>query len=1182
MSLSFSSLARLGIIFLLTSLPETFAEQSTPPPSPIDFDRDIRPILAQHCFPCHGFDPSSRQAELRLDVREHVVHPRNGRAAVIDPGARDRSLLYQKIQAQGDERMPPIEREGLQPAEIAKIGRWIDEGANYSPPWAWRPVRNPPLPDCGETSWPRDRIDRFILAKLLENNLTPSDEANRHSWLRRVTFDLIGLPPTPNELHAFLYDTSPNPFERVVERLLASPHFGEQWGRHWLDLMRYAETHGHEFDYPIPDAWRYRDYVVGAFNADVPYADFVREHIAGDLLESPRHDSVTGINASILGTGFWWLAQGTHAPVDVRQDQADRTDNQIDVASKTFLGITVSCARCHDHKFDPILTADYYAFAGFLRSSRRARLHLDPHGQLDRAVNRIVFAQQQLSPYLQKRLDDLSRRPWLRTAQRTVKLLEETRLAQEASRLPTRVLFDFEGQDFKPWLVEGTAFGSRPHQKSELILEQGTGVHGNGVANSHDRRRGTDSAESDQRTGVLTSPLFKIDRPLLEFQIGGGQHPGETCVNLRLGHKVVRTATGRDSTAMASVVWDVREFVDQEVQIEIVDRHQGAWGHISADHFILYDVEPSGFPEQAEVTDVARELQMNPGEFTAWLHAIQSYLEHKSVSRVPVLGDGDLLFADFENPEDFQSWFPEGHAFGKSPLRGGSTLANGDSPQLISSGCAHSGRYGRKFQGTLRSPTFTIERDFVHLRLKGRGQVRVIIDDYYLDTSNPLLFGGMAQSIDRSEWHHVKHDVSRYQGHQAYLEWNDDGDGFLAIDAVWFSDDSEPVSRPAESRLEIVVDTDASSQLELASKLIEHGAPLLEKAPFSALELELLATITTASAEIPLPIRALGMVDATPREERIFIRGAHSQLGEPAPRRLVKSLLPQQAPVLEGSGRLELAERILSPENPLPYRVMANRIWHHLFGRGIVATPDEFGALGTRPTHPDLLDHLATSLEQSRSVKGLIRRIVLSATYRQSTHSDDQSALTVDPENRWYHRRPPRRLTAEEIRDAMLATSGRLDRALGGPPIPIHLTDFLTGRGRPSKSGPLDGAGRRSIYLAVRRNFLSPFLLSFDAPIPFSTIGKRNVSNVPAQSLTRMNDPLVHELAQFWAERILAEDHVSPKKRLESMIEEAYSRPALEGELDRLLLYLSEYSSQSGWQEVAHAILASQEFINLN
>jgi len=524
-SLSLSSILSLGIICLAATLTRADAEQLATPSTPIDFDREIRPILAQHCFPCHGFDPSSRKANLRLDVREHVVHPRNDRPAVIDPGARDRSLLYQKIEAQGDERMPPTEREGLQPAEIDKIGRWIDEGAHYTPPWAWRPVRNPPPPAVGETSWPRDQIDRFILAKLLENDLTPTDEADRQSWLRRVTFDLIGLPPAPQELHAFLADHSPTAYERVVDRLLASPHFGEQWGRHWLDLMRYAETHGHEFDYPIPDVWRYRDYVVDAFNADVPYDDFVREHIAGDLIESPRHDSATGINASILGTGFWWLAQGTHAPVDVRQDQADRTDNQIDVASKTFLGITVSCARCHDHKFDPILTADYYAFAGFLRSSRRARLHLDPHGALAAAVNQITAAQQQLSPYLQNRLEDLGKSSWLATAERAVKMLDETRVAQEARRRPPKVLFDFEGQDFEPWRVEGAAFGSRPHQVSELVLEQGVGVQGNGVANSHDRRHGSDSVESDRRTGVLTSPLFKIDRPLLKFQIGGGQAP---------------------------------------------------------------------------------------------------------------------------------------------------------------------------------------------------------------------------------------------------------------------------------------------------------------------------------------------------------------------------------------------------------------------------------------------------------------------------------------------------------------------------------------------------------------------------------------------------------------------------------------------------------------------------------
>jgi cytochrome c553 len=354
---------------------------------PVDaafFERKVRPILAAHCQGCH--DAKKEKGGLQLTSRAAALRGGDTGPAVV-PGDAEKSLLVQAVRYDGELKMPP--KGKLSADDIETLARWAAGGAPWpdagatvaSGPkgmdvralaaahWAFRPVRRPVIPPGIHP------VDHFIRAKLAAAGLTQAQPADRATLLRRVTFDLLGLPPTPAEVEAFVADRSPDAWEKVVDRLLASPHYGERWGRHWLDLVRYAETQGHEFDPDIPNAWRYRDYVIRAFNTDLPYDRFVTEHVAGDLLPDPRR--LDGANESVLGTGFWYLGEAKHSPVDVRQDQADRVDNMIDVFAKTFLGLTVSCARCHDHKFDPLPTKDYYALYGVLSSSRYEQAFLD-------------------------------------------------------------------------------------------------------------------------------------------------------------------------------------------------------------------------------------------------------------------------------------------------------------------------------------------------------------------------------------------------------------------------------------------------------------------------------------------------------------------------------------------------------------------------------------------------------------------------------------------------------------------------------------------------------------------------------------------------------------------------------------------------------------------------------------
>ena len=345
--------------------------------------------------------------------------------------------------------------------------------------------------------------------------------------------------------------------------------------------------------------------------------------------------------------------------------------------------------------------------------------------------------------------------------------------------------------------------------------------------------------------------------------------------------------------------------------------------------------------------------------------------------------------------------------------------------------------------------------------------------------------------------------------------------------------------------------------------------------------------------QAPPPVFAVGMTDGTGEDEFVYVRGNHKILGEQAPRQFLAALQDGSFETTAGSGRLELAKRIASADNPLAARVMVNRIWHHLFGHGIVASVDNFGVLGARPSHPELLDYLATEFVQDGwSMKRLIRRMMLTKTYQMASTSNE-SAAEIDPENRLLHRANKRRITSESIRDSMLAISGELDSQRFGPPVEVHLTPFMQGRGRPGKSGPLDGDGRRSIYVAIRRNFLSPMMLAFDTPIPFNTVGRRNHSNVPAQALILMNDPLVFEMAEKWAHR-LVEHGETIEDRVNAIFEAAFARLPDETEFRLAQEFLSRQAEDLGvkksdiassvvvWRDLCHVVFNMKQFIFLN
>ncbi len=1106
------------------------------------FEKHVRPVLAERCFKCHG--PEKQEGGLRVDSRAALLAGGDTGPAVV-PANTAEGYLLDAVRHGDLYQMPP---DGKLPADqIAAMERWVERGANWpgsngqpviakhefnlaerARHWAFQPVAKVKPPSVRQQDWPADDVDRFILAPLEAANIAPSPQADRATWLRRVSYDLIGLPPTPQELADYLQDTSPDAAQRVVHRLLSSPHFGERWARHWLDLVRYAESRGHEFDYEAPNVWQYRDYLIRAFNADVPYRRFVQEHVAGDLLPQPRLNPERGYNESPLGTGFWYLGEWVHSPVDVRKDETERFDNMLDVFSKTFLGLTVGCARCHDHKFDAITQADYYALAGYLQSTAYRQLRFETADQ-----------QQSL-------LEQLDR---LKAEQQSLFLpTVYSELTAGAERVPDYLLAAWQVAKNSPgeqWADEDETTQPRPFAPAFQAKIEAAATE-----------RGLNADQLGRWVAYLANTTNLRNSPWAGWELPPA--PATKPSAAAKPSPVLPRPRG------ANVVVDFSEAGSS-----------AAWRQ-----------DGSSFAYQAP-----GDLELQPGA-----PALASVAQRGHVARRAEAPDLRLKAGTQQDPGRISHW----------------------------------NRPGRTF----RTGNFTIEPSVVYYLVEGAGRTYAVVDSHRVN-QGPLHGAFIKEWETKSGPQWIAHDLRAYAGHRAHLEftaiddkplrlfevvqsvsppsasdavaiapspfassqvaaespaalerWSQDvRNALTAALAPWKNGQTQP-QHPAKdqqqllalsnwilSHPELLADADAVSRLQtLARKQSDQRQALL-------------AGLPRESATAPV------MWEGFPEDEELLIRGNHLTPRGRVPRRFLEAFGSQPAPqTAHSSGRLELAEQLVDPaRNPTIARVMVNRVWHHLFGRGLVASTDNFGVLGNEPTHPELLDYLATEfVNDGWSLKRLIARLVLTRAY--GMQSGPTAADEVDPQNLLWHRMQLRRLEAETIRDAMLAVSGRLDPTLYGESVPVHLTPFMQGRGRPGQSGPLDGAGRRSIYLAIRRNFLSPMMLAFDQPIPFTSMGRRNVSNVPAQALILMNDPFVIEQAKVWAERLLREPGTTDD-RIELLYQQAFARSPSDTEKTAALGFLDQQGTELGlpiaerrnhvraWADLCHVIFNVKEFV---
>ncbi|MEM9366461.1 MAG: PSD1 and planctomycete cytochrome C domain-containing protein [Planctomycetota bacterium] len=1140
------------------------------------FESKVRPLLVEHCYECHSGSSERVEGSLLLDSRE--AHLRGGDSgAAIVPGNAAYSLLVESIRYESYE-MPP--KGQLDDQDVETLVRWVDMGAPWPDEakptsgstleqfdlakrknefWVWQPMQDHPVPRAQKDDWSYTDVDRFIVAKLTDAGLNPAKDADRNALLRRLHFDLIGLPPTPAELDAFLSDDSPDAIEKVVDRLLDSKHFGERWGRHWLDLVRYAESRGHEFDNDTPNAFQYRDYVIRALNEDVPYDQFVREHIAGDLIETPRLHPTRGFNESVLGTGFWFLGEWVHSPVDIRKDESDRFDNMIDVMSKTFLGVTVACARCHDHKFDAISTADYYSLSGFLQSSD---------------YRQVRFESMETNRQVSERLARVEKR-----YQREVKELLISKGIQpplQGSYLnDPAIVFDYANLPQSQYLQDGFVYGIAPRREGDAFLSpDGTSIqvatHGSAVNDpiwsgltsvTEGKVHNRSSVAKLPKSGrTLRSPTFELEQDRVDCLVEGEGHI-VACVD---SHRMV--AGPLHGNTIVPV------------------KHDQRWVTLNLARYVGHRLHLEFVPAANKQLSVRLVTQGLDGErrteIDRRLDAIDEQWERYAANAQTVLDSGPthttkVVFADFESGS-YGDWTVTGNAFGPRPQTL-ETIApyqgriNGRGKYFVNSHNIRTGgdvRKGDSLTGTLTSPEFNIEFDTIEFLVGGGSHLGKTCVNLVIGGEAVLSTTGKSNNqMSLNSW-----DVQAFIGKTAKIQVIDNhtsGWGNIGIDHVVFKKIS-PIhdgDTKANGAVDVLLAAWKGERDELASQIVRrsHVAP--------------------------------AMLDGTGEDDRILIRGNSSKPGNFEPRHFLTAIAGNAPMSIDaGSGRMQLANAMNDPSNPLTSRVIVNRIWHHLMGRGIVPTADDFGFLGQRPTHPELLDHLAMRfLADGRSIKRMIKTITMSRTYRMSSHAD-ADAVEADPKNLLWHHRPPQRLQGEVIRDSLIALSGRLDPTPLGPPVPIHLTSFMDGRGRPNKSGPLDGEGRRSIYISVRRNFLSPFMLTFDTPVPFSSMGRRNVSNVPAQALIMLNDPLVVELSRKWGEQSIANvpgnDPENLASRVEWLYRSAFARPPSNEELRTALAFVlaqskqgsstpAEHSDTDAWASLAHALVNTKEFVFL-
>jgi hypothetical protein len=1181
------------------------------------FENKIRPVLAEHCFPCHSAEAEKVGGGLKLDTREDLLKGGTDGVVVVagDPAA---SPLIRAIHFEDPQRqMPPPKKGGkkLPDAVIADLTRWVEAGAAYPAtppdrlkvavkPWSFEPLTDPP-PPLRDDSRALTPVDAFILADLAGRGLQLSPRADKRTLIRRASYDLTGLPPTPEETDAFLADGSPDAFAKVVERLLDSPRYGEHWGRHWLDVARYADTAGDTADYPVPEAWRYRNYVIDAFNADKPYDEFLREQIAGDILA--REGPPGRYAERVAATGY--LALSRRFGFDSENYQHLTIQDTIDTLGQSVLGLSVGCARCHDHKFDPVSMEDYYGLYGIFASTRYSFPGSEQKMKY-RAMSPLVPPAESREKWrgMQAGFAALGLAPAavLRSLDDPDGDFEMQKVASGGSN----------GVLVPPWLYEGKVAVSQDAQSPFKHLYP-FGIAGARVAPDAGAYRIRQGLPMLPETGVLhvnlefrvaagdpaasgrhRFALGPVDGPAViavwlssgQLTLSGGEaplhlplsKPGEWhCLQLAIDRQG-GTFSGSVGLPGNVTAFEARRLSGAVAIESVTIDSSGAEGRLPVLDLDNFDIQetpvapvsatPSGLPAAGPtLAELQAELQAiggMDGDFEAqsdeappglpWHPGPNSAVKIAAASQSPFRNLHAAGTRGIHLPATAaMAYNGFGHHLAKTwdpanadKLHVGFDFRCGNAEDTgtwrFHVGRSHtSAAVELGFNGTELFRRSGDARDAVARLQPGEWhQVQVV-----LDLKARTYTGSIATRAIRSEF---SGDFgSAWEGSIDYLFV--DSYGHLAgprpaVDADNFVISASPL--PPLDAPDVTADASASARqaaiAELRRKIDQRRAEDERRR----------AELDARLAAGPVAL-AYGVSEGTPHDVPIQIRGEPDKPGAVVPRSFIRALGQAELPAAAGgSGRLELARWLTRPDHPLTARVMVNRIWQYHFGRGLVATSNDFGSRSQPPSHPALLDHLASRFIASGwSVKAMHRMILSSATWQQAGSGGSPQAAD------FLAAFPRRRLGAEEIRDSILSVSGSLDPEPGGahpfPPSP--------GWGY-TQHGPFTAVyehDKRSVYLMVQRIKRHPFLALFDGADPNSSTAERRVTTVPTQALYFLNDPFVHDKALKFAGRLQAAGNDEPRQ-LELATQLAFGRPPTAAELAEAAEFLQSYRAELG------------------
>lgn len=1144
----------IALVPLLSCFAPVFAddEPKLPPAAKTetDFARDIKPIFADHCVKCHG--EKKQRGGLRLDQKAAAMKGGENFAPAIIPGDSAESPVVRFSAGLVDGMQMPPDGEGkLTDKQIGLLRAWIDQGATWPDDpkpkdqtmthWSFRPLAVPEIPrSSGEMShWPRNPIDSFVSEKLADlghqavasnqESLRPSDEADSRTLIRRATFDLIGLPPTPEEVIAFVADSTPDAFERLVDRLIASPQFGERWARHWLDVVRFAESDGFETNQPRPNAWPYRDYVIRAFNEDKSIRDFLFEQLAGD---SVGVDEATGF---LVGGGADRVKSPD--PALTAQQRADELHDMVSTTGSAFFGLTVGCARCHNHKFDPISQTDYYSlkavFAGVQHGERP--LKPDDFESRQRSIEQIgrelTAVDQELLRF--EPLAFASKTSAVRTGNTSLPVPVSTILLDDDLAVTSG------GSSTVTFLVP--RIGLEPHRK-------GTGKGQLEDPGDHARYPNLGRNYS-YWNNVAGQDVFAWNpaatgqwRVWLSWGCGWDTHAADATYLLDRDGDLTTTDDQRE---IAKV--DQRRFADGSGGSE----NQPLWsGFFDAG---THDLNPS------------TRIILRGGESAAYITADLICLQQAVLENSRPNPPQPELRSSVHRQANVER-FPPVHAryvkFTIQATTGGSpcldelevftTAASaGSMPKNIALASA-----GTKSASSSNLPGYEIHQlAFVNDGRFGNSASWISNEP---ERGWVLLEFPSIVEIDRIVWSRDRPDNGQYQDRIPTRYRIEAGLTAETLQLVASSDDRLEFSRkltscPTRSGL-------SHDEQQIARQMSARRDSLTQR-------LQALSTFQAVYA---------GRF-TNPEPTHRLHRGDPMQPKEPTAPAGLASFGPSWKSSVDSPDidrRRGLANWITSPEHPLTSRVMSNRLWHFHFGQGLVTTPSDFGKNGAAPSHPALLEWLASESRANTSPKRLHRLIVTSATYRQSSDSRTEG-MQADAGTRFLWRFPPRRLEAEPIRDAILAISGNLDDRMYGAGFDLFEpnTNYVKVYTTKRELGPKEW--RRMVYQSKPRMQLDEIFGQFDCPDAGQIAPKRTSSITALQALNLLNSQFVLQQSSRLAERLKREAGGDLAAQVRLAFSLAFQREANQDELESSV----ELIRNHGLESFCRAILNANEFL---